>query len=114
LPEERLLTALFSAFGRGEGGISVPRCLKLWNGRKRNVGGGVLADGSLPRAKAHWCGRHKETSAETTFRYQANPIAKAIVCAWDSSKVVTNSKPIKDLIQLESLILAQSERWRQA
>jgi hypothetical protein len=51
----------------GAGGLAAGVCcLKLWIGRKRNVGGGVLADFSL--AGASLCGNgRRETSAVLRF-----------------------------------------------
>jgi hypothetical protein len=74
-------------------------------GRKRNVDGGVLADRPLKgRSKRHSDGHVKEFIA---------PLASAGGgCARNSSRVVTSREKV--LIQLESLILAQNERWRQA
>jgi hypothetical protein len=47
-----------------------------------------------------------------TFCFSGSrPIVQSI-SGWTSSNVY--DQPGKDLIQLESLILAQSERWRQA
>ena len=45
--------------------------------------------------------------------FQGTSLNKQLFSGWTSSNVVTYAE-IKVLIQLESLILAQSERWRQA
>ena len=45
--------------------------------------------------------------------FQGTSLNMQMFSGWTSSNVVTYAA-IKVLIQLESLILAQSERWRQA
>ena len=45
--------------------------------------------------------------------FQGTSLIEQSISGWTSSNVVTYAE-IKVLIQLESLILAQSERWRQA
>jgi hypothetical protein len=51
----------------GAGGLAAGVCcLKLWIGRKRNVGGGVLADFSLAGESLCW-ERSNETSAVLRF-----------------------------------------------
>ena len=75
-------------------------CLKLWIGRKRNVGGGVLADFSS-RAKAHG-ERSNETSA--VLRFGSSSFVRSRLAqagrdrrAWDSSNVVIEPIRISNL-----------------
>ena len=76
-------------------------CLKLWIGRKRNVGGGVLADFSL--AGASLCGNgRRETSAvlrfdSSSFVRSRFAQAKRDRRAWDSSNVVIEPIRISNL-----------------
>jgi hypothetical protein len=76
-------------------------CLKLWIGRKRNVGGGVLADFSSAGASLCWKGR-RETSAVLRFdssSFVRSRPAQAVRDrrAWDSSNVVIEPIRISNL-----------------
>ena len=75
--------------------------------------GGVLADRLLERKSLGFSRKRtvmEETSAVYVSRYIA-PVAQAVGVVDLVKRVISRDQ---NLIQLESLILAQSERWRQA
>ena len=120
-------TALRRTGGRGR---SVPGCLtgeseerETWTAESLRA---ICSDGSLASKEAGFrrTGGQEETSAvDVSGQHQFRNAA--IVCAVQTGRMIMHAKKggtssngvtcrEKVLIQLESLILAQSERWRQA
>ena len=118
----RRLSGLF-----GERGFAVPGCLtgeseerETWTAESlRAASSGGLIPGSIPAqlrpdetSAVHVSGQHHFREAEGVGTTQVGPMSWRAWMRWDLVKRC--DQPEQVLIQLESLILAQSERWRQA
>ena len=76
------------------------------------MGGEVPAGRSHAREISLRAWRPNETSADPRFKCQGTSLVEQSAKVMDLVKRC--DRPGKVLMQLESLILAQSERWRQA
>ena len=109
---------LFWDFGR-DGTLGFVCFLTIEDGRKRNVGGIVLLNPRPARGvwfeQRLWRTRFERIISTKAFRcLGVNVLVNSCVTRLPWPLEAAVSKPNQSLIKLESLILAQNERWRQA